>query len=423
MAIITMKSLLESGVHFGHQTHKWNPKMKKYIFIKRNGIHILDLKQTLDAVHEAYMFIKDIVSKGESVLFVGTKKQAKESVEKSAKKCGTFFVSNRWYGGMLTNMRTIRQSIEKMDYYEQIVEDGTINSFTKLEATKMRKVYDKIDSALGGIRGMDKLPGAVFVVDTIKEKIAVHEARKLNIPIVAMVDTNCDPDIIDYIIPANDDAIRAILLIADTLANAVIEGKQAYMEGADIVSPELEEKATQEKPEKIHKEKPKKKEPEKVEEKKVEPKKVESKKEVTKEKVEIEKPEKKSKPEVIEEKPEVEKPKKEKIEKPKKELKPKAEEKKSEKEKPEKESKPEVIEKKPDKESEKKEKIEKPKKELKPKSEEKKSKKEKPIKEIAKTKKKKTSDEKPEKETTPKKTTKKTTTKKSTDKKEKAGDI
>jgi len=339
-----MKSLLESGVHFGHQTHKWNPKMKKYIFIKRNGIHILDLKQTLDAVHETYMFIKDIVSKGESVLFVGTKKQAKESVENSAKKCGAFFISNRWYGGMLTNMRTIRQSIEKMDYYEQIVEDGTINSFTKLEATKMRKVYDKIDSALGGIRGMDKLPGAVFVVDTIKEKIAVHEARKLNIPIVAMVDTNCDPDIIDYVIPANDDAIRAILLIADTLANAVIEGKQAYMEGADIVSPELEEKAIQEKPEKIHKEKPKKKEPEKVEEKKVE-----SKKEVKKEKVEIKKSEKESKPEVIEKKPEIEKPKKEKIEKPKKELKAKSEEKKSEKEKPKKESKPKAVEKKPDK--------------------------------------------------------------------------
>ncbi len=393
MSIITMKSLLESGVHFGHQTHKWNPKMKKYIFIKRNGIHILDLKQTLDAVHETYMFIKDIVSKGESVLFVGTKKQAKESVENSAKKCGAFFISNRWYGGMLTNMRTIRQSIEKMDYYEQIVEDGTINSFTKLEATKMRKVYDKIDSALGGIRGMDKLPGAVFVVDTIKEKIAVHEARKLNIPIVAMVDTNCDPDIIDYVIPANDDAIRAILLIADTLANAVIEGKQAYMEGADIVSPELEEKAIQEKPEKIHKEKPKKKEPEKVEEKKVE-----SKKEVKKEKVEIKKSEKESKPEVIEKKPEIEKPKKEKIEKPKKELKAKSEEKKSEKEKPKKESKPKAVEKKPDKEPEK---IE-----------------EKQKKKIAKPKKKKISDEKLEKETTPPKTTKKTT-----NKKEKAGDI
>jgi len=405
MAIITMKSLLESGVHFGHQTHKWNPKMKKYIFIKRNGIHILDLKQTLDAVHEAYMFIKDIVSKGESVLFVGTKKQAKESVENSAKKCGAFFISNRWYGGMLTNMRTIRQSIGKMDYYEQIVEDGTINSFTKLEATKMRKVYDKIDSALGGIRGMDKLPGAVFVVDTIKEKIAVNEARKLNIPIVAMVDTNCDPDIIDYVIPANDDAIRAILLIADTLANAVIEGKQAYMEGADIVSPELEDKTTQEKPEKIHKEKPKKEKSEKVEEKKVVPQKVEIKKEIKKEKVEIEKPGKESKPEVIEKKPEIEKPKKVKIEKPKKELKPKSEEKKSEKEKPKKESKPKAVEKKPEKEPEK---IEEKQKE-----------------EIAKPKKKKTTDEKPEKEkkTTPKKTTKKTTAKKSTEKKEKAGEI
>lgn len=423
MSIITMKSLLESGVHFGHQTHKWNPKMKKYIFIKRNGIHILDLKQTLDAVHETYMFIKDIVSKGESVLFVGTKKQAKESVENSAKKCGAFFISNRWYGGMLTNMQTIRKSIEKLEYYEQIVEDGTINSFTKLEAVKMHKVYDKVNNALGGIRGMDKLPGAVFIVDTIKEKIAVNEARKLNIPIVAMVDTNCDPDIIDYVIPANDDAIRAILLIADTLANAVIEGKQAYMEGADIVIPEHDEVVTEEKPEKIHKEKPKKREPEKVEDEK----------EIKKE--EIEKPKKVSKQKVVKKKPDKESEKKEEIEKPKKELKPKVIEKKSEKEK---ESKPEVIEKKPE--------IEKPKKELKSKSEEKKSEKEKPKKEsklkvvekksdkepekteekqkekIAKPKKKKTSDEKPkkeEKETTSKKATKKTTAKKTTPKKEK----
>ena len=337
MSIITMKSLLESGVHFGHQTHKWNPKMKKYIFLKRNGIHILDLKQTLDAVHEAYMFIKDVVSKGESVLFVGTKKQAKESVENSAKKCGAFFVSNRWYGGMLTNMKTIRQSIEKMDYYEQIVEDGTINSFTKLEATKMKKVFDKINDALGGIRGMDKRPGAVFIVDTIKEKIAVNEARKLNIPIVAMVDTNCDPDIIDYVIPANDDAIRAISLISDTLANAVIEGKQAYMEGADIVKPEQDEVVTEEKPEKIHKEKNKKKDSEKVE----------NKKEVKKE--EIDTLEKASKQKVVEKKSDKESGRKEDIEKTKKALKPISEEKKSDEEKLKKESKPKAIEKKPTK--------------------------------------------------------------------------
>ncbi len=241
MSVVTMKSLLESGVHFGHQTYKWNPKMDKYIFIKRNGIHILDLKQTLDAINESYMFIKDIVSKGETVLFVGTKKQAQEAVQTAAKKCAGFYATNRWYGGMLTNMKTIRRSIEKLEYYEQIVEDGTINSFTKLEATKMKRNYDKILFGLGGIREMDKLPGAVIIVDIIKENIALLEAKKLGIPIVAMVDTNADPDPVDYVIPANDDAIRAIQLITDVMANAVIEGKQAFLEGADIVQP-IEEK-------------------------------------------------------------------------------------------------------------------------------------------------------------------------------------
>ncbi|MCF7858800.1 MAG: 30S ribosomal protein S2 [Candidatus Cloacimonetes bacterium] len=246
MSVVTMKSLLESGVHFGHQTYKWNPKMDKYIFIKRNGIHILDLKQTLDAINESYMFIKDIVAKGETVLFVGTKKQAMESIENAAKKCGAFYASNRWYGGMLTNMRTIRRSIEKLDHYEQIVEDGTINSFTKLEATKMRRTYDKINFGLGGIRGMDKLPGAVFIVDIIKENIALLEAKKLGIPVVAMVDTNADPDLVDYVIPSNDDAIRAIQLISDVIANAVIEGKQALLEGADIKEAETKKQTEEE---------------------------------------------------------------------------------------------------------------------------------------------------------------------------------
>jgi len=241
MSVVTMKALLESGVHFGHQTHKWNPKMDKYIFIKRNGIHILDLKQTLDAVNESYMFIKDVVSKGDNVLFVGTKKQAKEAIETAAKKCSAFYISNRWYGGMLTNMETIRKSIAKLDYFEQINEDGTINSFTKLEATKMKKVYDKIEHGLGGIRDMDRLPGAIFVVDILKEKIAIHEAKILGIPIVAMVDTNADPDLVDYVIPSNDDAIRAIHLISDIMANAVIEGKQSLLEGADIKAPTAEE--------------------------------------------------------------------------------------------------------------------------------------------------------------------------------------
>lgn len=242
MSVVSMKQLLESGVHFGHQTHKWNPKMDKYIFIKRNGIHILDLKQTLDSVNEAYMFLKELVGNGGTVLFVGTKKQAKEAIESAAKKCGSYFVSNRWYGGMLTNMRTIRRSIEKLDYFEQITEDGTINSFTKLEATKMKKQYEKINHALLGIREMDRKPAAIFIVDILKESIAINEAKKLNIPIIAMVDTNADPDLIDYVIPANDDAIRAIELISDIMANAVIDGKQSMMEGsADITTDDTPE--------------------------------------------------------------------------------------------------------------------------------------------------------------------------------------
>lgn len=241
MSVITMKALLESGVHFGHQTYKWNPKMESYIFIKRNGIHILDLKQTLDAVNEAYMFIKDISAQGKSVLFVGTKKQAKEAIENAAKKSGSFYVSNRWYGGMLTNNKTIRKSVEKLKYYEQIVEDDTISSFTKLEATRMKKEYDRIMKGLGGIRDMEELPGAVFIVDILKERIALNEARILGIPVVAMVDTNCDPDLVDYVIPANDDAIRAINLISDVIANAAIEGKQQYLEGLDV-GEESEEK-------------------------------------------------------------------------------------------------------------------------------------------------------------------------------------
>lgn len=234
MSVVSMKALLESGVHFGHQTFKWNPKMDKYIFIKRNGIHILDLKQTLDAVNEAYMFVKEVAAKGSTVLFVGTKKQSKEAIESAANKCGCYHVSNRWYGGMLTNMETIRKSIAKLDYYEQIVEDGTINSFTKLEALKMKQTYDKVSFGLGGIRNMLNLPGALFVVDIMKESIAIHEAKILGIPIVAMVDTNCNPDLVDYVIPANDDAIRAIKLIADLMADAVIEGRQSLMEGGDV---------------------------------------------------------------------------------------------------------------------------------------------------------------------------------------------
>jgi small subunit ribosomal protein S2 len=228
-----MKQLLEAGVHFGHQTFKWNPKMKKYIFIKRNGIHIIDLKQTVDAINEAYQYVKEVASKGEYVLFVGTKKQAQSAVKEAAEKAGVFYVNQRWYGGMLTNMSTIRQSIEKMKYFEEIEADGTISNYTKLEQLKMKRLHDKIEFSLGGIRDMDAVPGCVFVVDTEYEDIAVHEARILNIPIVAMVDTNCDPDLIDFVIPSNDDATRAIFLISDIMANAVIEGRGIASEGVN----------------------------------------------------------------------------------------------------------------------------------------------------------------------------------------------
>lgn len=234
MSVVSMKQLLEAGVHFGHQTFKWNPKMKKYIFIKRNGIHIIDLKQTVDAINEAYQFLKEVAARSEYILFVGTKKQAQSAIKEAAEKAGVFYVNNRWYGGMLTNMQTIRQSIEKMKYFEQIVADGTISSYTKLEAQRMKHKHDKIETALGGIRDMDALPGAIFVVDTDHEAIAVHEARVLNIPILGMVDTNSDPDLIDYVIPSNDDATRAVALISDIMANAVIEGRGLSSEGAVV---------------------------------------------------------------------------------------------------------------------------------------------------------------------------------------------
>ncbi len=231
MSVVSMKQLLEAGVHFGHQTFKWNPKMKKYIFIKRNGIHIIDLKQTVDAINEAYQFVKEVASRQEYILFVGTKKQAQSAIKEAAEKANIFYVNNRWYGGMLTNMATIRQSIEKMKYYEDIVADGTITNYTKLEQQKMKRMHDKIEESLGGIRDMDALPGAVFVVDSDYEKIAIHEARILNIPIVAMVDTNCDPDLVDFVIPSNDDATRAISLIAEVMTNAVVEGRGLASEG------------------------------------------------------------------------------------------------------------------------------------------------------------------------------------------------
>ncbi|HOD54032.1 MAG TPA: 30S ribosomal protein S2 [Candidatus Cloacimonadota bacterium] len=253
MTVVSMKQLLEAGVHFGHQTHKWNPKMKKYIFIKRNGIHIIDLKQTVDSINEAYQFLKDVARKGEQILFVGTKKQAQEAVEKAAQEADVSYVSYRWYGGMLTNMQTIRKSVEKMEFIEDLMNNpANFSNYTKLEQIKMRREHAKIVQALGGIRKLDRKPGAVFIVDTVKEAIAVHEARKLGIPIIGMVDTNCDPDVVDYVIPSNDDAIRAVELIALTLANAVKEGRQIAEEGAapvqattDVMTAEATTEATE----------------------------------------------------------------------------------------------------------------------------------------------------------------------------------
>lgn len=257
MSVVTMKQLLEAGVHFGHQTFRWNPKMKNYIFIKRNGIHIIDLKQTVDAINEAYHFLKEVANRQEYILFVGTKKQAQAAIKEAAEKSGVFYVNQRWYGGMLTNMATIRKSVDKMKYYETIVADGTINNYTKLEQQKMQRMYDKINFSLGGIREMDALPGAIFIVDTGYEEIAVREARILGVPIIAMVDTNCDPDVVDYVIPSNDDATRGIQLITDLMANAVVEGKNIATEGGDTApEEEAEEKEKEETPEETPKEVP-----------------------------------------------------------------------------------------------------------------------------------------------------------------------
>ena len=236
MNVVDMKSLLESGVHFGHQTHRWNPKMKKYIFIKKNGVHIIDLKQTLEAINQAYYFLRELAAKGKRILLVGTKKQTTEGIENAAKKCDEFYISHRWYGGTLTNLKTIRNSISKLDHFEQLQNSGEIDNFTKLEILKMQRKYDKIMNALGGIRDMETLPDALFIADTLTEKYAVKEAQKLKIPIVAIVDTNCDPDGLDYIIPANDDAMKSVNLISDTMANAIIEGKKIATEGGDIES-------------------------------------------------------------------------------------------------------------------------------------------------------------------------------------------
>ncbi|MDD2585228.1 MAG: 30S ribosomal protein S2 [Syntrophomonadaceae bacterium] len=226
MSVITMKQLLEAGVHFGHQTRRWNPKMSTYIYMERNGIYIIDLQQTVKKFDEAYEFIKSVSAEGKGVLFVGTKKQAQETIREEAQRCEMFFVNQRWLGGMLTNYKTIKKRVLRLKELEKMEQEGAFEVLTKKEVARLLNERERLERFLGGIKDMDKLPGAVFVIDPRKEKIAVAEARKLNIPVVAIVDTNCDPDEIDYVIPGNDDAIRAVKLISSKVADAVIEGKQ-----------------------------------------------------------------------------------------------------------------------------------------------------------------------------------------------------
>ncbi len=242
MAVISMKQLLEAGVHFGHQTRKWNPKMKKYIFAARHDIHIIDLEMTAKLIEEAYSFVVESVKAGKSVLFVGTKKQAQDAVKEEAERCGQFYVNSRWLGGCLTNFKTMRGRIEYLEKLERMEQNGEFDLLPKKEVLGLKKEMGKLQENLGGIKNMKGMPGVMFVVDPHNEDIAVAEARKLNIPIVAITDTNCDPDLIDYVIPGNDDAIRAIKLISSVIANAVIEANQ----GETPVIEEVSEEAAQE---------------------------------------------------------------------------------------------------------------------------------------------------------------------------------
>ena len=226
MPVVSMKQLLEAGVHFGHQTRRWNPKMAEYIFTERNGIYIIDLQKTVKKLDEAYNFIKKITEEGKSVLFVGTKKQAQESVKSEAIKSGSYFVNARWLGGMITNFSTIRKRVARLNQLKAMEEDGTFALLPKKEVVKLRLEIEKLEKFLGGVKDMKELPGALFVVDPKKERIAIAEARKLDIPVVAIVDTNCDPDAADYVIPGNDDAIRAVKLICSAMSQAIIEGKE-----------------------------------------------------------------------------------------------------------------------------------------------------------------------------------------------------
>ena len=238
MGVVSMKQLLEAGVHFGHQTRRWNPKMARYIFTERNGIYIIDLQKTVKKLEEAYLFVRDVAANGDNVLFVGTKKQAGESIKEEAERAGAHYVNARWLGGMMTNFKTIRRRIQRLEQLLKMEEDGTFERLPKKEVAKLELEIEKLEKYLGGIKTMDKLPGALFIVDPRKERIAVAEAKKLGIPLVAIVDTNCDPDEIDYVIPGNDDAIRAVKLIAGTMADAIIEGRQGAQNAEEAADEE-----------------------------------------------------------------------------------------------------------------------------------------------------------------------------------------
>ena len=241
MGVVSMKQLLEAGVHFGHQTRRWNPKMAEYIFTERNGIYIIDLQKTVKKLEEAYNFIREVSENGDSVLFVGTKKQAQSSVKEEAERSEMHFVNARWLGGMMTNFKTIRTRIKRLEQLTKMEEDGTFELLPKKEVVKLKLEIEKLEKYLGGIKNMHRLPGALFVVDPRKEKIAVAEAKKLGIPVVAIVDTNCDPDEVDYVIPGNDDAIRAVKLIAQCMADAIIEGRQGETNATEETAEEVAE--------------------------------------------------------------------------------------------------------------------------------------------------------------------------------------
>ena len=240
MSVISMKQLLEAGVHFGHQTRRWNPKMSRFIFTERNGIYIIDLQKTVKKVEEAYKFVKEVAETGKPILFVGTKKQAQEAIKEEAERCGMFFVNERWLGGMLTNHQTIQTRIKKLRELERMENEGVFNVLPKKEVIKLRAEKEKLEKYLNGIKDMPELPGAIFVVDPRKENIAIQEAHRLGIPVIGIVDTNCDPDELDYAIPGNDDAIRAVKLITGAMATAIIEGRQAIADEAEEVAEDQE---------------------------------------------------------------------------------------------------------------------------------------------------------------------------------------